>query len=290
MSDPCENDAISLLPKKSLPDIQGAFSTRSASSSSLTNLPSLSPPQNSSDNDPIFTVPPTWERKTWFSVDSDVNAVRAQEDALSRAMSWSIDALRLLDIDSMTPHQREAFDCLVYVRNSLSDLSQGKVIQLDEDKLRPTAYQTQDGQENKGLASVPPVSPMEPDAPRVMLSKRDSKPLAGLTRTPQAPVPPLMPQVSASPSSRGPPRQKGTTFSAPATMNRFASTQIISPTSHLSPDWQRLSSGSAGTDVSREPQNNDYSASSGYPPKRADSHSPGSRAATVTIDPLGVLK
>jgi TBC1 domain family protein 5 len=238
--------------------------------------------------------------------------MRAQQKALARAIAWSVDAL-MQDSENLDPRKRDALECLSYVRDVLTV---GNIIRLDEDRLgshhtapssapinASATAQTRDTQENSGeTTAVPPVPLVEPDSPRVMLSKRDSRPLTGLTRTPQVPQT-MAPNVYGA-SARSPPAQQGTTSSAPATMNRFAPSQVSRPPARPPPPWQSgpLTSPTATQPLpdhhrsdsvqssTFQPNETPQVSTSTYPPKRLDSHPTGTRMAAVSVDPLGVLK
>lgn len=249
-----------------------------------------------------------------LQVDSEMNAMRTQQRTLARAVAWSVDTL-MQDSENMDPRKRDALECLSYVRDVLTI---GNVIRLDEDRLishhsaPPATYvQVQATRENASATiTAPPAPPTEPKSPRVMLSKRDSKPLTGLTRTPHVPqsTATSRPFMSSS-TSRSSSTQKLPAVSAPATLNRFASPQNSSSISRPAPPWQRSPpSSSAGPRLPREHQRNEnvpsssyegdtlqaaastYPPSSGYPPMRTDSNQSGTRTAAPSVDPLGVLR
>ncbi|KIM28970.1 hypothetical protein M408DRAFT_8402 [Serendipita vermifera MAFF 305830] len=286
--------------RKNLPDIQGAFA-RSNSNSSVTSLPSLGFPQNVYEREPES---PAWEPKSRFQTDSEMSAMRAQQRRLAHAVAWSVDAL-MQNSENLDPRKRDALECLSYVRDVLTI---GNVIRLDEDRLvnhHATAASVPVGtlegptaQDNSNAPSTVPSNPsIEPDSPRVLLSKRDSKPLTGLTRTPHTPN--ATAYRSSTPSVlRTPSEQNVPTISIPAVID-----PLISPGAGQTPSRQQNPSSSfMSTRLPREHTRSDsarapvqaspsiQSPPTGYPPRRLDATSSGAGAATISIDPLGVLK
>lgn len=109
----------------------------------------------------------------------------AQQKVLARAMSWAIDVLMQ---ESASPEDRKnALECLSYVRDVLTT---GDITKLEEDRLnkRGSAIVVPDKAEGIPEATEPREALISTpsDSPPILLSKRDSKPLTNLTRTPYA--------------------------------------------------------------------------------------------------------
>jgi TBC1 domain family protein 5 len=228
--------------------------------------------------------------------------MRAQQKSLGRAMSWAVDAL-MQDSDKLDPNKREALECLSYVRDVLT---MGNVIKLDEDRLnrhdqRSSSPANQKTPERSGVTSPTEV------VPQVMLSKRDSKPLTGLTRTPynrKEQNDPLsyFQNTSSLSGIKGPQMSNSDTSSVPVSTNTRSSTHTPSSPSHT--PGRRSQSALFGTRWPVEPEGiaNNVSVprqaantptqytSSGYPPTRITSSQRGQSVSAPSIDPLGVLR
>lgn len=125
-------------------------------------------------------------------IEAEVKALKAQQKTLAGGMSWALDVL-LQNSEDLDPRKKEALECLSYVRDVLSA---SIVTRLDDERLlgeeersrrkKAAAERKAKRQAEKNLFRVQTdqsIGGVDPD-PRVILSKRDSKPLTGLTRTP----------------------------------------------------------------------------------------------------------
>jgi hypothetical protein len=232
--------------------------------------------------------------------------MRAQQKSLARAMSWAVDAL-MQDSDNIDPNKRDALECLSYVRDVLT---MGNVIKLDEDRLSKHDQRSSSPVNHKTpLEAIerPQVASPTETVPQVMLSKRDSKPLTGLTRTPynrKEQNDPLsyFQSTSSSFSMKGPQTSDADTSSVLAPTNTRSS--MYSPLSPSHTPGRRSQSALFGTRSPVEPEgiaSNLSSprqvvnapiqyASSGYPPTPITSSQRGQSVSTPSVDPLGVLR
>lgn len=232
-------------------------------------------------------------------------------------MTWAVDAM-MQDADKLDPQKRNALECLSYVRDVLSA---GGVTRLDEDRLQ------RHDQNNPPPAPVPtPSRPVEKKkkAPRstetkeqqprltppaeaipVMLSKRDSKPLTGLTRAPytrREPNDPLssssyFPPSSSPTTSRSSPIPKPNNSTPPAPAPSFTRSTMHSPVSPSQTPGRQSQSALFGTRPSVEldapPRQGTGSVmyvSSGYPPTRTTGPKRTADVLSPSTDPLGVLR
>jgi hypothetical protein len=301
--------------------IPSAF-TRSNSGSS-TSLPTLSNWQN--DNSPDPDLPPAWEPPSRQETEGELKALKLQQKALSRAMTWAVDSLLLQDSDLSDPRKREAFECLSYVRDVLAV---GKVTNLDLKMLtRQQGLPTQADNRvvETGQVSSPPEednrekplpTPNDGSSFPMLLSRRDFKPAVSLTRTPylsREPTPSQTPPNATSlhrPSaSYAAPSLRTEYFASPApasaTNSRFATSPATSssprpsaaagqrspppnpPMSAIEPLQKSVAQGKEPTSP-WSPTSVAQQPSAGYPPRRSEDQT--QQKSSNIVDPLGVLR
>ncbi|KAG8867855.1 hypothetical protein FRC20_004674 [Serendipita sp. 405] len=290
-----------------------AFS-RAQESSSETSLPPLS------QTGPISDIESPSEPRIRSDMEEEMIALRGQQRKLGRAVSWAVDSL-LQGSENLDPNKKQALECLAYVRDVLM---MGRAVRLEEDRLtqyvRPPPTRTESLVINRSQTptdgpSSQSTGPGETvQSPNMMLSKRDSRPLTGLSRTPyirrEEPQHTSFQSVSISPLSNAEFGEEGSASASPSTGHNNARF-LSSPLSPSAPSWQRNSVMSSNaqssnkrtsallsqmsTQVNQPPLSPaPYSPgplSSGYPPRPAGGGSiSSSKVTSPTTDPLGVLR
>ena len=207
------------------------------------------------------------------------------------------------DSDNFDAPKREALECLSYVRDVLTV---GNVMKLDQDRLVSHIAPLPPPKEAQINSPNPTAS--EPPTPSVMLSKRDYKPPASLTRTPHLIRTDISPLHSApyhrssassfASSTPSQERPRSMVNSAPPTASSRNITSPTSPAPRSSGlQWQhsppsamsasyRRSGDSAQSSTPAAIPTPYSNTPNGYPPKSSSS----AVKTNTTTDPLGALQ
>ncbi|KAG8810581.1 hypothetical protein FRC17_002867 [Serendipita sp. 399] len=297
-------------------DLPAAFS-RTQESPSGTSLPPLSY-QSQSGLSPDLDSPS--EPRVRSDMEEEMIALRNQQRKLGRAVTWAVDSL-LQGSENLDPSKKEALECIAYVRDVLM---MGNVVRLDEDRLTRHVKALPPRTESTVAHRIqtPPVGPSSQipetkediQSPTMILSKRDSRPLSGLSRVPytRREEPQTIPVQSTPLSNTTDSGQDTLGSSSPPLTGGYNTRFLTSPTGSSTPPWQRnlgmntnpqlpgkresvvLSQTTPQTKVSALTPNSPGPAGGGYPPRTPRTPGSGSvgssKVTSPTTDPLGVLR